>query len=423
MRVCCKSVLVITLLVLFAVTTKARENSDKLFDYLQHLYDRHDKNLHEFLLGELNQYVVQFPDGEKTAAAQYLIAKVYQEKGDRPKAVAAFLKTIYLYPNSSWQQESAKEARLIISTEGFFKDKRAKLLPLVDATSTAENSADRYFQYVNLAATFDHSDIYAVVINDARNFLILFPEDTRQDSVLLIIAEIYSRKGEAHEAEASYLRLEYCCTESPLVPQARYSRAVIFSQKLNDHKSAIVILSRVAMEHPQSEYAALATLKMGEIKKEKTRDYAGAIADYRKFIESNSDSAKVVEALWTIAEINTANLKDYNGAIAAYNEIVDKHKTDKRAAMAMEKIGDIYKDKLADYSRAAEQYAKIAEVYPDYEKAPELLLKAGSLGEEKLKDYKRAGDYYAMILDKFPQHKIAGEARKRIEKIKTKAGQ
>jgi len=401
----------------------ARENPEKLFAYLQDVFNRHDKNLHEFLLGELNQYVTQFPNGEKTAEAQYLIAKVYQEKGDKQKAVAVFLKTIYLHPGSAWQQEAANEARKIISTDGSFKTKREKLLPFVDGTATGQTPADRYFEYLYLAATLDNAEVYAVILNDAKTFLIQFPDDARQDSVLLAIAELYAKKGDEHEAEASYLRLEYGYPESPLLPYAGYARGVILSKDLGEHKRAIEVLGEVVTKHPQSEHATAALFKMAEIKKEKTKDYAGAIADYRKFIESNTDSAKIVEARWAIAEVNFENLKDYNGAIAAYNEIVEKHKTDKRAVTAMEKIGDIYKDKLADYSRAAEQYATIAKVFPYYEKAPEMLLKAGTVCEDKLKDYKRAGDYYAFILEKFPKHKSADEARKRIEKMKAKAGQ
>jgi TolA-binding protein len=407
---------------LLAVQVRALENSGKLFAYLQELYNRHDKNLHEFLLAELNQYVAQFPDGEKTAEAQYLIAKVYQEKGDKQKALAVFLKTIYLYHGSPWQQESANEARKMISTESAFKDKRAGLLPLLDGVAASENPADRYFHYLNVAMALENSDAYAVIVNDAKRFLVLFPEDTRQDSVLKTIAELYAKKGDKREAEASYLRLEYCCEESPLLPYARYSRGVILSKDLGDHKTALQVLSEVAAKHPASEYATAAIFKMGEIKKEKTKDYAGAIADYRKVADAGSDSAQAVEALWAIAEINTDRLKNYGEAIAAYHEIVDKHKTDKRAVAAFEKIGDVYKDKLADYNKAAEQYAKIAEAFPYYEKAPDLILKAGSLCEDKLRDYKRSVEYYNIILDKFPKHKSADEARKRIDKAMAKMG-
>jgi len=412
---------VLVILPLLVVQARARENPDKLFAYLQDLYNRHDKNLYEFLLGELNQYVAQFPDGEKTAEAQYLIAKVYQEKGDKQKAVAVFLKTIYLHPGSPWQQESANEARKMISTESVFKDKRAGLLPLLDGAAAGQNPADRYFHYLNLAMGLDHAEAYAVILSDAKKFLALFPEDTRQDSVFKTIAELYAKKGDKREAEASYLRLEYCCEESPLLPYARYSRGVILSKDLGDHKTAIQVLSDMAVKHPENEYATAAIFKIGEIKKEKTKDYTGAIADYRKVADAGSDSAKVVEALWAIAEINTDRLKNYGEAIAAYHEIVDKHRTDKRAVAAFEKIGDVYKDKLADYNKAAEQYAKIVEAFPYYEKAPDLILKAGALCEDKLRDYQRAVDYYNIILDKFPKHKSADEARKKIEKAKAKS--
>jgi len=407
-------------LLLWAAAGNARENPEKLFLYLQEVFNRHDKNLHSFLLAELNQYIVNFPAGEKAPAAQFLIAKVYQEKGDKPQAVAAFFKTIYLYPGTNWQQEAAPAARKIIAEEGAFKEKRAKLLALLDTAPKGQSPADRYFEYLLAAPAFEHAGVFAVLVDDARKFLILFPEDARQDTATQMLAEVYAKTGEKHEAEVTYRRLEYCCAESPLLPAARYHRGVLLSKELGEHKMAVDALNEVATKNPQSEYAVLAIFKMGEIKKEKLKDYGGAIADYRRFVETSADSAKAVEALWAIAEINTDNTKDYGSAIAAYTEIVEKHKADKRAAPAFEKIGDVFKDKLADYNKAAEQYAKMVEAFPYYEKAPELLIKAGGLCEDKLKDYQRALDYYRIVIDKFPQSKTADEARKKFDKARAK---
>lgn len=202
-----KLVLLLSIFVSLRGSGLARENPDKFFAYLQDVYNRHDKNLHNFLLAELSQYVAQFPAGEKTPEAQYLLAKVYQEKGDKQKAAAAFLKTIYLYPGTSWQQQAAQDARKLISEEGVFKDKRAKLLALVEGTPQGQSPADRYYEYLHLATVLDHADAYGALLDDARKFLILFPEDTRQDSVLQKLAEIYAKKGDEHEAEVSYLRL------------------------------------------------------------------------------------------------------------------------------------------------------------------------------------------------------------------------
>ena len=408
-------------LFLLAASGSGRENPDKFFSYLQEIFNRHNKNLHSFLLAELNQYIVNFPASEKAPEAQFLIAKVYQEKGNKPQAVAAFLKTIYLYPGSNWQQEAASAARKMITDEGAFKEQRAKLLALVEATPKGQTPADRYFEYLLAVKGVEYADAYGVVVDDARKFLILFPEATRQDTTIQMMAELYAKNGEKHEAEACYLRLEYCCAESPLLPYARYSRGVLLSKELGEHKMAIDALNDLVSKSPASEYATLAIFKMGEIKKEKLKDFGGAIANYRRFVETSIDSARTVDALWAIAEINTDNTKDYGNAIAAYTEIVEKHKGDKRAATAFEKIGDVFKDKLADYNKAAEQYAKMIEAFPYNEKAPALAIKAGDLCEDKLKDYQRALEYYRLVIDKFPQSKIADEARKKFEKARVKA--
>jgi TolA-binding protein len=209
---------------LIAAAAYAQEDPGKLFTYLQDLYNRHDKNLSEFLIGELNQYVTRFPDGEKAPEAQYLLAKVYQEKGDKHKALAAFLKAVLLFPNADRRQESANEARLILTAENAYKEKRAAMLATLEALPAGEHPADRYYHYLNQVMALDNNDIANLILDDARKFLVQFPDDARQDSVLLAIAEVYARKGDKRETEASYLRLEYCFPESPLLPYARYCR-------------------------------------------------------------------------------------------------------------------------------------------------------------------------------------------------------
>jgi hypothetical protein len=108
-----KSLLKLILLLAIFASLKgvglARENAEKLFAYLQEVYNRHDKNLHNFLLAELSQYVAQFPDSEKAPEAQYLMAKVYQEKGDKQKTAATFLKTFIFIPARAGNSKPRKK--------------------------------------------------------------------------------------------------------------------------------------------------------------------------------------------------------------------------------------------------------------------------------------------------------------------------
>jgi hypothetical protein len=67
----------------------------------------------------------------------------------------------------------------LISEEGAFKDKRVKLLALVDGKAQGQSPADRYYEYLHLATALDHADAYGALADDARKFLIRFPEDAR----------------------------------------------------------------------------------------------------------------------------------------------------------------------------------------------------------------------------------------------------
>lgn len=415
--------LLLFLLLLLPYVAFSEVDPDKQFRFLQEAYNRHDKNLSEFLVSELTQFTLLFPESERTPEAQYLIGKVHQEKGNKLAAFAAFLKTMYLYPGSSWQQESAKEARKIVMEEGAFKDTRTSLLAALDSPGAGATPAERYYDYLKLAATIGRAELCPEFIADTRMFVSRFPEETRLDDVWRWQADFYALQDEYREANLSYLRLDYCCPESPHLPYARYTRGMLLSKNLGDHKQALEVLAQVVANHPQSEFAAAALFSMAEIKQDKTKDYAGALADYRKFADTDQDSIKTAAALLAIAEINANNLKDYTAAIAAYHEIVEKHGGNNRGPQALEKAGDLYKDKLNDPAKAAEHYAAIAEQYPYDDKATDMLLKAGAVMEDKAKDYKKAIEYYSIILEKFPNHKNANEARKRIEKAQSKTGE
>jgi TolA-binding protein len=407
-------------ILLAAATTSAQYDSDKLFAFLQDSYKQNDKKVYDFLIAELNQYLDIFPEVKNTAEAQYLLAKIYEAKGDKHEALASFLKTMYLYPNSARHEECANGARLIISKEKAYAPKKEKLLAIVDGPFEGDTLADRHYDYLGFLVELDDANLYNWTVDEAKRFISRFPNDERVEIVLREIADLYAKKGEHREAAFSYLKIEYAYSESPLLPYTRYSRGVMLYKELGETQKAIEVFTQVVTQYPQSEYAGTSIFMLAEIKQKKTKDHKGAIAEYRKFIDTYPDNAKVIDALFAIAEINADKLAAYAEAIAAYDEIVAKDSTDERGAKALEKAGDLYKNKFGDYAKAAEYYAKVAEVYPSYEKAPDLLLEAGSLSEMKLKDDKKAMEYYETILAKFPASKRAGEAKRRMAKLQEK---
>lgn len=409
-----KLILILVGILIAASTATAQYEAEKLFAFLQDTYNRHDKNLYDFLIRELDQYAQIFPDEKNAAEAHYLCASIYEAKGEKHEALASFLKAMFRYPNSTRHEACANAARKIISSDKAYAPKKEALLARIDAEFGGATAADRYYDYLRFLVEMDVSNLYAWLLEEANKFISQFPSDTRMDMILRWSAEVLAKKGDHRQAAASYLKLDYAYPESPLLPNARYNRAVILYKELGENERAVEVFTQVVTAYPDSDCAGSSLFMLGEVKQKKLKDFKGAIADYRKLVDTYPKNTKVVDALFAIAEINTDKLAAPSDAIAVYDEIVAKHASDERGIKALEKAGDLYRNKMADFGKAAEYYAKVAELYPTYEKAPDMLLKAGALCEDKLKDYKKAAFYYEIIVDKFPEHRMTAEAKSRL---------
>lgn len=401
----------------FAGGTQAQDNAEKHLAFLRETYNRHDKNVSEFLLGELQHFLTLNPEAAQASEAQFLMAKVYEEKGEKHLALAAFLKTVFLYPQSKWQQESNTAARKILMEEDPYKKQTEKWSTQLTSAAHPDSATQGHYNYLATLVSLESPKLQLEIVKQAAEFATKHATDARLDTVARWSADAYAKAEKPREAALSYFRIDYLYPESALLPYARYARGVILSKELGDHKAALEVLAQVTTAHPQSEYASAAQFMLGEIKKEKTKDARGALVEYRKLVDTYPASDKVVPALFAIATINANELKDYPAALAAYDEIVAKHQDDQRGSEALEKAANLHKDKTGDFSKAAEYYAQIAEVYPQDEKAPETLIKAATLCEEKLQDPKKAAEYYNRVVSKYPDHKKADEARKKLAKL------
>lgn len=417
-----KLILAVVILVALSIPGNAQFTAHRLFAFLQDTYNQKDAKLSDFLVGELNQFVQDYPDSGHAADACFFVAKVYQEKGKRHEALAATYKTMYLFPDNRFQKDFADLVQSIILKDKAYRDKQEKLLAILNGQFAGATFADRHFSYLTFLIELDESNLYDWTLNEAKYFASRFPNDGHVYLVMQWIADLYAKTDKAREAVASYLKLSYIFPNNPLLPYAHYNCAKLLYKEIGDYEKAVSLCDQILTEYPASEYAGASLFMSGEIKEKKLKDYDGAVAAYRKLIDTYPQYIKSIDALLAIGEINSKKLKNYSAAIEAYNEFIQKYKSSPHGVDALEAIGDIYNDNIKDFSKAAEYYAQIAEVYPTYDKAPNMLLKAGALCEEKLNDYKKAIEYYQIVIDKYPEDKKAGDAAKKIEKAKEKAG-
>jgi len=412
-------------ILVFMEQATAQYDAGKIYNFIQDVYNRHDKNLNDYLIAELQDFISVFPDDKNAAEAGYLLAAIYEAKGDKHEGLVSYFKVLYLHPNATKRAACTDAARKIINTEKSYTSKKEKLLAILDGQFSGENAADRYFTYLAFLKYLDQSNLYKWTLNAGMKFISRFPEDARIDKVLQWVAEVQDKMGDHREAEASYLKLDYASPESPLLPEARYRRGVILYKALGENEKAVEVFSQIVTAFPDSEaYAGSALFMLGEIKQKKLKDYKGAIADFRKLVDTYPKNDLAVDAFFAMAELQEDKLATPTEALKIYDEFVQKYPGDERGIKALEKAADIYKStKMQDFAKAAEYYAKIAELFPTYEKAPDMLLRAGDLCEGKLKDPQKATEYYQLVLDKFPENRLAAEAKRRIGKLQAKAGE
>ena len=415
-----KSICIFILIAVMVNPAGAQGVDDKLFTFLQETHTLNDKKLRDFLIDELDQYLMIYPESRHAADASFLLAKTYEERGKKHEALAMYCKTAFLYPDSALQRKCGEAAREIISRESEYRDKQEKLNAVFTAESVADEADDRYYSYLDFLAGLDASKLHGWTLSEIRRFISCYPTDVRMDRLIHWMGESYMKMNKPLEASMQFSKLAVISPESPLVSYALYCRGRLLYEKLNKADDAAGELTLVVTTYPESEYAGESLFLLGEIKEKKLRDYEGAIAEYRKLVDTYPDFAKNVSALLAMSEIYLNRLKNYQAAIQANMEIIEKYRTSPQGVEALEKVADIYENKLKDYKKSAEYYAKVAEFYPASEKAPDMLLKAGSICESRLNDYKRAIEYYQRIIDQYPNHKKANDAKSRMSKAKDK---
>lgn len=405
----------------FDINESAQQyDPDNLFNFLKDVYSKNDNKLRDYLRAELWQFLNHFPQNKNAPHVAEMLAKIYFDDGDEAEAVAACLRALFMYPDHPYHSDLLTLVRTIIPKWRMDDRTTEKLYLQINASFKANSEATRFYNYISFLYHLNEDDLYEWAIRESQYFLNHFTEYSAIDSVMTWIGDFYFRKGDEREAVASYSKLLFIVPESPIIPSIQYKSAVLLSDELKEHQSALDKLSEIVVKYPDTRYAGDAYFEAGKIKEKHKKEYVGAIGEYRKLVEQYPTHINAINALFSIAEIQEDRLKDYNSAIETYEEIITRFQPDTRCIKALEAMADIYESDLKEYYKSAESYARIADMFPDYEKSPEMLIEAGSICEKKMDDYRKAIEYYQLVLDKFPEHSEVKEAEKRIVKATEK---
>ncbi len=404
----------------FTSALRAQYDPERSFRFLKEVYNRHEKAERDYLTTELAQFLETFPEHPRARGVQYMLAKVYQEAGREHLALAAYLKMLYVYPDSLNRRQGREAVQELINTRKAFEEKRDWLNSVINQAPVIHSRADGFFQYLGILREAGYRKLNDWFETSCREFLTDFPGETKSEQVLQWLAEFYQNQKRFREAQLTYRKLEILFPESSLIPYYLFSQGKLLYHKLDDPQGAMVELNRLVQEFPASSRAPGALFLIAQIKETKQKDYEEAIRIYRQVTTGNAPEDVAVEALWKIAGIERKRRKNYRAAVDAYAEIVEKFPRHSRSIDALEAMADVFKDELHEYRLAAEALVKLAEMHPGYRKAPDRLLEAGEIYEKDLNSYQKAISIYQSLMTKYPGHKKARSAAKRIDKLQKK---
>ena len=246
---CSTKVFFLFVIGIFICTAQARAqyNSTRVLDFLSYTFNQYNDKVNDYLIEELDDYIEIFPRGANAAEAQYLMARVYERKGDNREAVISFIKTLMIYPGTERHEECVSAARKILTTKKPFKNKTDKIIAVIDSSFSGENQSDRYFNYLDFMIDLDESGLYEWNMKDVRRFVTRYPDYEQTEKVLKWTGDLYNNNGKYHEAESEYLKLEYAYPENIILAGTRYERGIILSSNLENMTRLLKSCTKVSM--------------------------------------------------------------------------------------------------------------------------------------------------------------------------------
>jgi TolA-binding protein len=389
--------------------------------YLETIYKMEDKKLDDFVIHELQQFATVFPSDENAPNALFLMAESYRRQKKTHDAFANYLKTIFVYPENRHKDACLNAIRDIAATDRNYTDARDTLTSILTWKFEKRPTADGYHQFIKALLDLNVDKLNKVAFAEAVWFFEKFPDYSGCDEVAKWIADLQVELGDAHEAAASYLKLEYLFPQSPYLLHSRYNRGLLLYNKLKSPQEARRVFEQIIADYPESQFAGFSQYYVGEIYEKKEQNYDGAIESYLNLVAMDSLHQMAVPALKAVSKIQLDKQKDYPAAIQSLQILSRLPQVSPEVALdALMESAKIYESRLRDYQAAIDMDVRIVTLFPDNEEAPNILYSAAELAEKKLNDAEQALKLLTEISEKYPNTKKKNTVNSKIKKLQEK---
>ena len=296
------ALVIVMALPMLTQSVQAQYNPDDYFTYLELAFNEDEKDLREWLIDEHQQFLEVYPAHKDAGKAMYQLASVFERRGKKHHALAAYLKMMFLHPDVAGLVDTAK-LRKIIEKEDDYENQRSWLNQVIYESRDDTSTSDAFFSYLGVLNKLEKKDLKEWKLANGREFVRRFPNDSRHDQVILWIGNAYRNSEKYKEAAATYVKILGMFKDSPLLMNTRYAQGRLYYENLDKPQNAIDVLTEVVRDAPDPDLAGDALFLRAEVKERKRKKHDDAITDYRRVMEEYPSDYRSPEALWRIARI------------------------------------------------------------------------------------------------------------------------
>jgi TolA-binding protein len=298
--------------------------------------------------------------GSKAAAVGWLrIAQSEYNAGNDADAVTAFSEVITRFPDHPATKDAQKGIERALYRLGRGEDVTV-LEQLVEQFPTSSFAADAQFE-IGMRRYKDEQ--YAEAAEEFRSVITQFPSYSAGDKALYLMADAYTRAGDAENASQAYEQFVSFFPNSEYLPQVRL-RLGVDRFAAGQYMSAAVEFSSVLQDSISSEVEAAAKFNLGLCKKMlgEADEAMDLFMGYREKFPNDERAADVAQQ---IGELHEAGGRDeeatgwYKRALKAPTTPSQTAELCYRLGMCRERLGNL------DGALRAYQGAVVVEVKSD----------------------------------------------------------
>lgn len=382
-----------------------------------------DMEVYTFKLEQVNEYLDRVTLQGNTPEALNVLAETYVSQKDEVRGSLAFLKTLFLFPDSEAGLYAIGRLEELLESSSELGRLYHDVALNPDSIQVGEERFYMYLNYLQHIRSLSDRTIREWFIDEAHRFLMIYPGILEADKIFVWVAQAYHALEQYHSEILIYMKIRELYQQSRFIPEVTYAIAEVTADNLTDFQLGATGYERFYREFPEHEKAPAARLAEATIYEEEIKDYQKAGELYRSLADVYSEDALAPISLFRYADLLREKLGSSSGALAIYDELLTDYGDDPASGIpALEGLATI---SLANrqYDAAVAFYLDIYQRYPEVaDRAVNAILEAAEIYESELKNIDATIHTLHIILDNYPEHPSAKSVQRQVQKLQKKKG-